>query len=97
MKTLKLPALIFFLLALSYNVNAQYASPSRVCYGSPIYLFCGGGPGCGVPGASYSWSDPMGSWTSSLKDPVIPVSSVGYHTGEFYLSNMYPPGHMFAG
>ena len=49
LKLLKLPALIFFLLALSYNVKAQYADPQFVCYGSPINLYCGGLYGCDLP------------------------------------------------
>ena len=39
LKLLKLPALIFFLLALSYNVRAQQAVPNPICYGQPINLF----------------------------------------------------------
>ena len=45
LKLLKLPALIFFMLALSYNVKGDGWSPMGVqCYGTQIQLFL-----CAIP------------------------------------------------
>ena len=90
--------LVLFTLVLvqSNTTSAQFANPNIVCYGDPINLFCGGVPGCGVQGASYYWSDPGGTWTSTVMDPVIPPGP-DCKTGNYYLSIMYPPGLMFSG
>jgi len=97
LKILKLPALIFFLLALSYNVRAQYALPPVVCDGQPIQLFCGGLPGCGVGTSTFTWVDEAGTWYSNDENPVIFPGSPGYHGGQFYLSIQYLPEGLSSG
>ena len=92
LKVLKLPALLFFLLALSYNVKAQKVEPNPICFGGDIKLFCDDLTGCGLPGSTYTWQDLTG-WVSDELNPVIhPSDPVGYHSGKFYLSVQYPGG-----
>ena len=97
MKLLKIPALIFFLLAFSNSVKSQYADPSVFCYGVPIHLFCGGLNGCGVSTSSFTWSDSYGLWTSHEENPVIYPGSPGYQTGVFFLSVSYLPSGFSSG
>src|SRR5665647_2299923 len=86
----RLPALIFFLLALSYNVRSQNAQPNPVCYGQPINLFCAGLYGCGATDATYTWTNYDGSWSytaigDDYVDPIINVGEPGYAADKFYL------------
>ncbi len=85
------------MVALSFNVKAQYASPSVVCYGENIYLFCGGLFGCGEIGSNYTWTDASGAWTSNDLNPVITPGSPGYHSGQFYLAVQYLPNGVSSG
>lgn len=89
---------IAFVVAFSTIAKSQNASPNPVCYGEPIYLFCNLS-GCAVPSASFSWSNFTGSWTSTLQDPVIPPSGIGYATDFFYLQVSFspPPGGFSGG
>ncbi|MFZ4414626.1 MAG: SprB repeat-containing protein, partial [Bacteroidales bacterium] len=96
-KYLKLPALIFFLLALSYNVKAQVATPRYVCYGSPINLFCATLYGCGLSGSTYTWTDAVGNVVGTTQDVVIPFGSPAYHNGPFYLAVQYLPSGLSSG
>ena len=109
MKLLRLlPALIFFILALSYNARSQYADPNPVCYGQPIHLFCSMA-GCGIGGATYTWQNLSGSWMISgtmegntelnLDAPSINVGENGYATDLFFLYIQYapPPGGFSGG
>lgn len=78
---LKLPALIFFLLAFSYYASGQ-SSNSPVCYGSSIKLYLAGGTVSTVGAVSYAWignSPNTAGWSSVDKDPVIPFGTTpGY-------------------
>ena len=78
---LKLPALIFFLLAFSYYASGQ-TSNSPVCYGSDIKLFASGGTISTVSAVSYAWignSPNVAGWSSTDMNPVIPSgTSPGY-------------------
>ncbi len=85
------------LLVSAIAVRGQYVEPPSVCYGEPIYLYCGGAPGCDIAGAIFSWTDPTGSWTSNEKNPEIYVGTPGYHSGTYFLSILYPPNLVYSG
>lgn len=93
---IQLFAVILLILAMSNTASSQFANPRYVCYGDPIYLFCGGIPGCGVNGASYIWTTNAGTWTSTDMDPVIPPGPDCLE-GKYFLSVSYPPGLMTSG
>jgi hypothetical protein len=97
LKRLKLlPALIFFLLALSYNVRAQKAVPNPVCYGAPINLQCATLAGCGASGSTYTWSD-LSGWTAHTQNVTLNPGDFGYHAGKYYLSVQYLPEGLSSG
>ena len=84
MKLLRLlPALIFIMLALSYNVRAQEVDPNPVCYGQDINLKCTGFPGCGVVGATYTWLD---------KNSIVIYNAVYPASGNFTVTRYIMPG-----
>ncbi len=91
-------AVILLALGFSYTVRSQYASPNPVCYGIPINLFCNL-PECGIPGATITWHNTSGSWTSSQTNPIILPGTPGYATDRFYLEIQYspPPGGFSGG
>ncbi len=62
-----------------------------VIYGEPIQLFCDFTWGCSNPDATFFWSNSSGSWTSSLRDPIINPGEEGYATDVFYLVINYAP------
>ena len=104
MKVLSLlPALIFFMLALSYNARSQTADPNPVCYGQPINLLSGGLYGCGAFNATYTWTNTSGSWYyTSVGDAYVPpinYGDVGYAADKFYLQIQFkpPPGGFSGG
>ncbi len=61
-----------------------------VCYGQPINLYCTL-PGCENAGATFSWRNSSGSWTSGTRDPVINSGATGYASDVFYLTVNYSP------
>ncbi len=71
-----------------------------LCYGEPIRLLCNYTQGCNNPDATFQWENSSGSWTSTLRDPVIyppgamnPVGT-GYCSDVFFVTMEYapPPG-----
>ncbi len=90
--------IILLMLAMPCAGKAQTAIPNPVCYGQPIHLFCTL-PGCENPGATITWSNSGGTWTSSDRDPVINPGDAGYASDEFFLSVSYspPPGGFSGG
>lgn len=96
MKLLKRISPILFLLILSYNVKGQYASPSAVCAGTPIHLYCGGLLGCGIPTSVITWQGP-GGFISNLENPVIYPGDPGYVSGTFYIAIQLQDGTMSSG
>ncbi|MCX6267404.1 MAG: T9SS type A sorting domain-containing protein [Bacteroidetes bacterium] len=96
MQWIRVLSVILFVLVLSNNAKSQYASPNPVCYGEPINLFCNL-PGCGVPDATYTWTNRSGSWIyraigSAYVEPVLTLASpTGYASDFFYLQVQYSP------
>lgn len=101
---LKLPdllkplAFLVILLMLGYNARSQ-SSNSPVCEGSSdILLSCSGGvittcDDIGVPGyPRYSWICTATGFTSTQKNPIIPIGDPYYHEGTYYLTVWYGPG-----
>ncbi len=82
--------ILFLAVVLSHTARPQIASPNPACYGQPIYLFCNLS-GCEVPGATYTWTNTSGSWTSNLQTPQIDPGTVGYATDRFYVSVEFEP------
>ncbi|MCX6278198.1 MAG: SprB repeat-containing protein, partial [Bacteroidetes bacterium] len=99
MKFLKLlPALIFFMLALSYTASSQSVYPVPICYGNTIYLECSFlDGGCAQLDATFNWQNQSGSWMSNEKNPIIYVDNPGYATDYFYLSMQTAQGGFSAG
>jgi hypothetical protein len=75
-------AVILFLTVMIHRVLSQTAMPNPVCYGCPINLFCDL-PECNMAGSTYYWFN--GSWSSTMKDPVIYPGMPEYTTGTFTL------------
>lgn len=98
-KRVRLFLIIILIMALgTYEGKPQSAIPNPVCYGQPIHLYCTL-PGCENPGATITWSNSNGTWTSSDRDPVINPGDLGYASDEFFLSVSYspPPGGFSGG
>ena len=72
MKKLRLLLLFIPLIpALSNTARSQGIVQDPVCWGEPIQLLCNFTSGCQNPGATYHWQNSSGSWTASVRDPVI--------------------------
>ena len=95
-KYLKLPALIFFLLALSYNASAQALVPNKICYGAPINMTCTNPLNCSVSGGTYTWSIPGGSWfqvqTNICNTVTLNFGDPGYGALAYLFSAQLPGG-----
>ena len=101
---LKLPdllkplALMVLFLVIGYHAQSQ-SSNSPVCEGSTdILLTCAGGvittcDDIGVPTyPRYSWICTATGFTSTQKNPVIPIGNPKYLEGTYYLTVWYGPG-----
>ena len=73
-----LPALIFFMLALSYNARSQDVLKTPVCYGDPIQFICNYPAGCDNPASLIHWENFTGSWSSSEANPVLYAPGTPY-------------------
>lgn len=88
--------LIFNTTTKCFNVfkNSQWFELCGNCIAPPAPVAAGNGPVCAgdsikltasnIPGAAYNWTGPAG-FTSSLQNPVIPVSSIA-NTGTYYVT-----------
>ena len=89
-KPLNLATAIFlYILTMSNTVASQALLTNPVCYGDPINLICDLS-GCDVPGATFTWTNLSGSWTSNDANPDI-IPGTGYATDRFYLHAEYSP------
>ena len=82
--------LIFFFLAISLcpDVNAQ-SSNSSICKDeAPITLFCYGGiiTICDVTNVTYSWYCTATGFSTTEKNPVIPIGDPFYEEGTYFLT-----------
>jgi hypothetical protein len=87
-----LPActIILFMLAWSDAAKSQVVMPVTVCYGEPVYLFCTL-DNCGIPGATYTWTNSSGSWTSGETNCIIFPGTTGYANDLIDLVVEYSP------
>ncbi|MCX6303830.1 MAG: T9SS type A sorting domain-containing protein [Bacteroidetes bacterium] len=72
---MKKPGLSFILMpvlfALPHTSFSQVAVQNPICYGDAIQLMCNFTEGCSNPGATFTWHNSSGSWTTNVRDPVL--------------------------
>ncbi len=93
--------IIPLMFALPVRVLAQVAVRNPVCRPEPIQLICNFPDACSNPGATFSWHNTSGSWTTHVKNPVLfptgyPVTGdgqttngYGYCNGEGYATDYF--------